>query len=928
MEAELIGRDEELQRVQRFLDGAGARALLIAGEAGVGKTSLWQAAVGRAEAAGMRAIAARPTEAETSFAHAALGDLLGATRRRWRTSPLRSDGRSRWRSWWPSDARRRTSRPSRSPRWPRCARSRRAAPLVVAVDDVQWLDRPTAAVLAFAARRLATSPSACCSRSGRPVPRPLRWTSTGRRPPIASTASTWRRSASAPCSALLQRRLDWVPSRPVLHQVHELSGGNPFFALELGRAVQAGSLHLRPGERLPVTLDALVDARLRGLSPVARRALAVAASMGQPTLAVVNAVTGDDALAEAERAQIVDVRDGVVHFAHPLLASGAYAATDPATRRALHATIAELVDEPEERARHLALAATGPDERVAGALDDAARRAESRGAPAAAADLFERAAHLTPPGHADEARRRTTDAAFCVFQSGDSRRAREMLDEVDPRAERGPARARALVLLALVRGYDDDLRAAEALLREAIAEAAGDAELLASAPQPARRHPLPPPRAAARGGRARNRRLGVGAGGDRRRGDRLKLLAEAALGDPQAPATLRRVARARRAVRPPARHRPAAVPARRGRGCGGTSWTVRGRCSRRCARRRPSSATRARSPTCSIMGAQIDCVSGDVPSAIRHADEGHALTEQTGQATVGAYMLALRALADAIAGDVDGGRERAERALAIAARTNGRPAEHFARAALGLLEQSVGRPAEVVRALGPLVDFLRAEQITEPGAARVVPDQVEALIALGDLEAAEELLGWFEGNARRLDRRSALAAATRCRGLLAGAHGDVEGAVADLRGALALHDGVPIPLELARTRLAYGSALRALTAEGRRARGARGRPRRVRRASEHARGSRWPRPSSAASAAGHPRRARSRRPSGGWPSWSPKGCRPSRSPAASSSRRRPWKATSRTSTASSASALAPSSPTASATRDSRQFFENRPASGP
>jgi DNA-binding CsgD family transcriptional regulator len=106
------------------------------------------------------------------------------------------------------------------------------------------------------------------------------------------------------------------------------------------------------------------------------------------------------------------------------------------------------------------------------------------------------------------------------------------------------------------------------------------------------------------------------------------------------------------------------------------------------------------------------------------------------------------------------------------------------------------------------VDFLRAEQITEPGTARVVPDQIEALIALGEEAAAEELLGWFEANAARLNRRSALAAAARCRGLLAGARGDVEGAVDVLHGAVELHDGVPIPLELARTRLAYGSALR------------------------------------------------------------------------------------------------------------------------
>jgi DNA-binding CsgD family transcriptional regulator len=209
-----------------------------------------------------------------------------------------------------------------------------------------------------------------------------------------------------------------------------------------------------------------------------------------------------------------------------------------------------------------------------------------------------------------------------------------------------------------------------------------------------------------------------------------------------------------------------------------------------------------------VMGAQIHCVRGDVQSAIRCADEGYALTEQTGQATVGAYVLALRAIADAIAGDVDQGRERAEHSLAIAERTNGRPAEHFARAALGLLELSAGRPAQASAALDPLVDFLRAEQITEPGTARVLGDQIEALIALGKLDAAAELLGWYAANAERLGRRSALATAARCRGLLAGARRDVDGAVAELGGALALHEGVPIPLELGRTQLALGTALR------------------------------------------------------------------------------------------------------------------------
>jgi DNA-binding CsgD family transcriptional regulator len=805
MEAELIGRDEELLRVQQFLERAGARALLIAGEAGVGKTSLWQAAVRRAEAAGMRAIAARPTEAETSFAHAALGDLLGAhpevledlpapQQRALEAALLMAD--------------RGAAPDQQAVALATLAALRalaRAGPLVVAVDDVQWLDRPTAAVLAFAARRLADEPVGLLlsQRTAGAAPAPLG---------LDRAADRLDRLELTPLSLgavqrLLQRRLGWVPSRPVLHHVHELSGGNPFFALELGRAVQAGTLELQPGERLPVTLEALVGARLEGLSPVTRRGLAAAAAMGQPTLAVVGAVAGEDALAQAERARIVDVRDGVVRFTHPLLASGAYAAADPATRRALHSAIAELVTEPEERARHLALAATGPDAAVASALDDAARLAESRGAPAAAADLFERAAHLTPPGQAAESWRRTTDAAACQFQAGDGRRARVTLEDVLGSAEHGPARARALVRLALVRGYDDDLRAAEALLREAIEHAEGDMELLADAHNQL-------------GGilfrlRERLRQAvehGTAASGSTRletvaEALGTRLLAEAALGDPEARSTLRRV------LEIDARCQYRRVMARPLFQVAFTWlwWDELERARAAFETLRAQAAELGDESSLAyvlVMGAQIECVRGDVESAVRHADEGYALTEQTGQETIGAYLLALRALADAIAGDLDDGRERAGRALEIAARTNGRPAEHFARAALGLLEQSAGRPDAAVDALGPLVDFLRAEDIAEPGTARVVPDQVEALIALGDLATAEELLAWFEGNATRLGRRSALASAARCRGLLAGARGDVDGAVAALRQAVDLHDGVPIPLELARTQLAYGSALR------------------------------------------------------------------------------------------------------------------------
>src|SRR4029453_5840099 len=99
-----------------------------------------------------------------------------------------------------------------------------------------------------------------------------------------------------------------------------------------GRArAQAGApTHAGPGEPLPLALNELVAVRLQALSAEARRALAAAAALAQPTVGLVEEVAGDGsgALDEAERAHVIAVRDGRVRFTHPLLASGAYGAVD------------------------------------------------------------------------------------------------------------------------------------------------------------------------------------------------------------------------------------------------------------------------------------------------------------------------------------------------------------------------------------------------------------------------------------------------------------------------------------------------------------------------------------------------------------------------------------------------------------------------
>jgi DNA-binding CsgD family transcriptional regulator len=809
--AELVGREEELERVELFLRSVQdrARALVIEGEAGAGKTSIWEWALAGAARGGTRVLSARPAEAETSFAYAALGDLLGGHAETVAAMPARQR-RALEVALLMDDA------DGEAPDQHSVALGllgvlRRLAaqgPLVLAVDDVQWLDAPSELVLRFAARRLHDVPVgvvvAWRTEGGEPVPleldRALELERLGL-PPLSLGA----------VQRLIQSRLGFLPPRPVVRRLHELSGGNPFFALELGRALQAGTLELQPGERLPVALEALVDARLGALSPQARRALAAAAAMAQPTVELVDAVTGAGrtALDEAARAQVAAVRDGRIRFAHPLLASGAYAGLDPSDRRELHARTAEQVSDPEERARHLALAATGPDEEVASALEDAARRAESRGAPPAAAELYERAARLTPPGARGDLLRRRTQFGFCTFQSGDGRRARELLDEVVGALEPGPERARALISLARVRSYDDDLRAAEQLFRQAIEEAGDDDDIVAGAAEnlasilfrlrerldEAIEHALVAERAARAAGSTGWLAEALGA----------RLMAEAALGRADEAAKtlgaalgLQESCRDRRALAQPLFQVAVAW----------LWWDELDRAKEAfewLADRAREMGDEGSLPYVLVLSAQVECVRGDFPLAARHAEEGYALAEQGGQATLSAYLLALRACAHAGAGEAEAARIAAGRALELADQTSGRPAEHFARSALGLIELSVGRPAEAAAALGPLVEFLRGEHIVEPGTARVVPDQIEALIALGDLDGAAELTDWFATSTAHLRRPSALAAAARCHGLLLAERGDVDGAFAQFERAVELNEESPVPLERGRALLCRGA---------------------------------------------------------------------------------------------------------------------------
>jgi DNA-binding CsgD family transcriptional regulator len=805
-----VGRAEELAAIAAFLEaGAPACAVLVEGEPGIGKSTVWRAALAEAEGRGFRALRAQPAASEAKLAFSTLADLLGGAveaalpalappqRRALEVALLLEDAGG--------------ARPDRRAVSAGVLSLLQSLavdePLLVAIDDVQWLDASSGGALAFAARRLADVPVAflLARRAGGDEERATL--------EQALPEERLLRVPLAPLgfielNTLLHARLDTVLSRPLLHRIHELSGGNPFFALELARAPEL----IEPGRGLPPTLDVLVRGRIGALPDETRQALLAAAAASQPTVALVERVVGvSNPLAPAEAAHIVAVAHGDVRFDHPLLASAAYEAADPAQRREVHRRLAELVADPEERASHLAAAATGPDETVAEALDQAARRARARGAPAAAAELSEQAAQLTPPDQAAAGRRRLADAGYYHFESGDSRRALAILEETADELPAGSERADGLCRLARVRSYGDDLQGATNLFLEAADEAGDDRQTKARALEGAatqlfrQRRRLEEAVEHAKKAAVLARELGDEALLAEALGS--QLLAEATLGRAEAPATLEEGLAHQSAAasdRILAQPKWAAAIAR--------MWWDEPLAVRQTYEelidQGLETGDEGSLAYVYVMLAQADCLLGDFDRALRDAEAAREIAEQAGQEMLVAYGLAVRALVAAHRGLADDCRTTAATALELATRTQGTPALQFATAAVGLLELSLGRSEEAVVALEPLIAFARSEQIGEPGLTRYVLDGVEALIELGRLDEAAELLGWYEANASRLGRRSALASSLRCRGLLAAAEGRVDDAVPAFQRALSEHEGVPIPFDRARTLLAYGAALR------------------------------------------------------------------------------------------------------------------------
>ena len=792
----IVGRQPELDRLRELVQRPVRPCIaFLEGEAGMGKTALLEAIVEEAAEAAL-VLRARPTEAEAESSFAALNDLLrpviaelprlAEPQRRALAAALLLEAAS-------------------DPVDPRLVSlaclsllEGLVGPVLLAIDDWQWLDAASVTVLSFVLRRLepggakviATVRSGAADEavaglvSALPVDQALEL-AVGPLDP-------------ATLARLLHARTGTRLSPPALARLHEACGGNPLMALELVRA---------PGGETATDLRRLLAHRVGALSAETRAALRLVAALAEPTLELIEGATGSTGGLEEALAAEVIVREGSrVRFSHPLIGAVVQERTPPGEWRAIHARLAELTERPEERARHLAAASDGPAEAVAAALEAAAGEAATRGATMAAADLAERAAELTPA--ADESLRvwRLLAAADATMIVGDGQRARSLLNEVLAREAAGPRRAEALHKLAYLVDDDSALRVAEEALGEASEEAALVADIAISASMFAVMGGGMPT-ALSHAEEALRRAESCGQ----------PLLLSQALsttaflrhvtgGGLQRELLLRADALQREAASHAGDDTPLEVL--------GMQLYVEGEFAEArelLTSEREAARTRGyleHESFALLLLAELEVRAGRWQLAEEYA-------RQTLELSLGSDMWNAEAAGHWAVALVDAhfGRAEAARAAAETGRTKAEQIGDLAFATrcshvLGFVALSLGDAQAAVRHLAPLRRNEERLGLSEPAMFCIAPDLAEALVLAGELDAAREVQAELEARGRALGRKWAVATALRCRGLIAAVEGRTDDALVDLQAAVARHADVQQPFDRARTLLVLGAAQR------------------------------------------------------------------------------------------------------------------------
>ena len=410
---ELIGRTCELERLEGMLAAArhgASAALLVVGEAGIGKTSLLEAA--GAAASGFEVLRARGIEAESELSYAALFELLQPYGDRFDTlpGPQREAIQGAFGlSSPPADGFAVAAATAAL-----LSQSAEERPTLVLLDDLQWVDRPSAAAILFVARRVREAALATVLSLRDPLPPPV---------DVAGVERLAVRPLDKTAADELAARHGVAPSlRPWL--IRE-AAGNPLVLVELAgspRGTETGTQDVA---------ERLFGRQVDGLDEEASTALLVAALDDTGDAAVVvPAAGGTGPVRRVEHAGLLHIRAGQLELRHPLVRSLVLGRSSQNARREGHARLAAALPVGDQQTRHRGLAAAAPDAELANELGSLARRG---GADSVWA--LERAAALTPQG--PDRARRLLAAARAAFSARDVPRAERLLGEATAMGEHG-----------------------------------------------------------------------------------------------------------------------------------------------------------------------------------------------------------------------------------------------------------------------------------------------------------------------------------------------------------------------------------------------------------------------------------------------------------------------------------------------------------
>ncbi|HEY3005545.1 MAG TPA: AAA family ATPase [Kribbellaceae bacterium] len=803
---------------EAFLDDVPTRsaALVIEGPAGIGKSHRWTAVVDEACRRGWRVFRARPSQAETRLVGSALIDLFtgvtddelarlpGPQHAALASALLRGTG---------DDA------GAADPRAVAvsCATLLRElaadGPVLLAVDDIQWLDPETASALAFVARRLPE----------RGLGMLLAWRTErrgGAEPELVGAVADVgvrlpvRPLEPAACERVVLEQLARPVPGAVIRRAVQVSAGNPLYAVEVARAL----VHAGPGSSydevpLPPSLHDVIGAHLHALPDPARMALAAAAALTRPTVRHLRPLGLEEALVAAERAGLAEVSGIDVRFSHPLFAAAAYDGLVGSERSRLHTRLADVVEEPEERARHLALGIDGPDAQVAAVLDDARERALRRGAPHAAIDACRLALRATPPGDPALSARRLA-LGNLLFRAGDTDEARRELEVVAATDADPMHRATALYELARLTIDSEAGSHAADLAYEAL-ELAGDTPLAADIHVILTLARYDDFDAGLEHARAAIALL------DRQPDpDPGKLSAAlAALAETSFRAGLGLDhAACRRAIELEAETVPPPVCNRAIMGFAfmlmyADELDEARRCFLEAHRMAVEEGDHGSLPEAVGHLALLELWSGDWEGAERYAREGLGYAQRIGQDV--SVMTARWDLGwvQAHTGRIAEAEETGKDLVALSERAGDVATEMWGRALLGFCALARGDAATAVEELSRHAAVRAGTHSREPGFYWIGPHYVEALVASGRLDDARAVLASYEAEAAAVGRRSSLAAAARCRALLLAASGAPDAAVAAADDAIEQYDalqrdGIGRPFDRANALLAKGQVHR------------------------------------------------------------------------------------------------------------------------